>query len=192
MDPMNATVSNGPEVDVPRSEPLEPEPPVADVAPESLPPPAPPAAFPVEAVQLGVSQLFELAAHRRGEHWRLSPSEAHDIAEPLAGELNELAEHAPFLGGAAAAVGGRRMQLAMALGFAVVPRVMADAQLAKDEAAEAALSPGPLPRPRSHGAAVVAPRPAVDLLAEGGWAVAEGGEDAEDLGAVLGGVVHGL
>ncbi len=57
LEPMSATVSNGPEVDVPRSEPLEPEPPAPDVAP-GAPPPEPPAAFPVEAVQLGVAQLL--------------------------------------------------------------------------------------------------------------------------------------
>ena len=35
-DPMHATVSNGREVDVPRSEPLEPEPPVADGTAETF------------------------------------------------------------------------------------------------------------------------------------------------------------
>lgn len=87
--------------------------------------------LPVEVVEGMVSASFDMIAARRGEHWRLDEDEARNIAEPLAGELNEFVEHAPFLGGAVAAVGGRRVQLVAALGFAVGPRLMADAALAR-------------------------------------------------------------
>jgi hypothetical protein len=101
--------------------------------------PSAPAAepLPVAVVADMVSAGFDLLAARRGEHWQLDAAEADNIAEPLAGELNDLLAHAPFLGGAVGALGGRRVQLVVALGWAVGPRLLVDASLGEAERVEA-------------------------------------------------------
>lgn len=100
----------------------------------------------------GVSALFDAVAVRRGEHWHLEDGEAENIAIPLAEELRGLAERAPFLVGAADAVGGNRLRLIMALGFAVGPRVMLDRQIAR-ERADSALRDRAAARPEPSGTA---------------------------------------
>ena len=137
-------VTAGEPVDVPSSESLPPDwgdgtatPPAAgagQMAGGSDSPEAP--LVPVEAVAGAVRAGFDAIAARRGEHWRLEAGEELAIAEPLAGELSELAVHAPFLGGALAAVGGRRMQLLTAIGLTVGPRLVVDVQLGRERARE--------------------------------------------------------
>ncbi|GMU39477.1 MAG: hypothetical protein AMXMBFR23_03430 [Chloroflexota bacterium] len=100
----------------------------------------------------GVSALFDAVAVRRGDHWHLQDGEAENIAEPLAEELRGLAERAPFLVGAADAVGGNRLRLIMAIGFAVGPRVILDRQIAR-ERADAGIRERAAARPEPSGTA---------------------------------------
>lgn len=95
------------------------------------------AIIPVEVVQAVVSAGFDALANRRGTHWHVTDEEAHNIAVPLTGELDELAQYAPFLGGAADALGSRRMRLLAAVALTVTPRLVADAMLAREERREA-------------------------------------------------------
>ena len=111
-----------------------------------------------------VSPLFDFIATRRGEHWRVNDAEAMSIAEPLTVELQEFATRAPFLVGAAHAVGGNRARLLIATATVVGPRLYVDRALAA-ERAEAATSaraqgtPQGEPRPKTEPRADVPAEP---------------------------------
>lgn len=75
-------------------------------------------------IQLGSARLAE---SRGRPYWAYSAEEAEMVAEPLAGELNDLFRALPGVGRAADALGGRRTQLAAALAITAGPRLVMDA-----------------------------------------------------------------
>jgi len=79
-----------------------------------------------------VSGLFDWIASRRGEHWRLDDDDAANIAEPLTEELRDAATTFPVVGRVVGAVGGHRLQLALAVGFVVTPRLRTDLRRARE------------------------------------------------------------
>lgn len=109
-------------------------------------------------LQEAVSWLYDYAAKVYEEpHWSLHPAEAREIAEPLALELRGLAEAAPFLGGAADAVGGNRLRLMLAVGIPTTPRLIRHRAIQRARRAE-----GLAARTQAGRGAAAEPSPAAD------------------------------
>ena len=110
------------------------------------------APFPPEwAVEIAVKAVFNYAASKRGEHWELTPEEAHEIAEPLAIELALLAERwgvssVPGMG----FLDENKMRLITALANAIVPRYVRDVQLARERDAAPVAKPEGEPEANHH------------------------------------------
>jgi hypothetical protein len=122
--------------DFPASPELESAPGIAG-EPDDLDAP-PPLAVTPEQVGALLAFPFDLAALRRGPHWRLRPDERAMLAEPLARKVNEHAALARLVG-----AGGDWAVIAGGLAIILVARLSEDA--ARDRIAPDAARTGGLP-----------------------------------------------
>ncbi|MCK9485590.1 MAG: hypothetical protein M0R73_02650 [Dehalococcoidia bacterium] len=93
---------------------------------------------PERVAQTIVAGSKQIADRRGRPYWAYSREEADLLADPLAGELNDLFRALPGVGRAADALGGRRAQLVAAVAITAGPRLVMDVLTPSEREREAA------------------------------------------------------